>query len=98
MSDFVVEVNPELLVWARLNEGMSLTEAASRLSVSVDELRKLESGEVKTRKSFLDKCCKVYSRPFPVFLLERPPKEDRRSIVEVRLIYDDGSEREFSEG
>ena len=96
-DDFVVEVNPELLIWARLNDGMNLEEAADKLSVSIDELRKLESGESKTLKSFLNKCSKVYRRPFAVFLLECPPKEDRKYIVGVKLIYSDGSEQEFIE-
>ena len=95
-DDFVVEVNPELLIWARLNEGINLEEAADKLSVSIEELRKLESGEVKTLKSFLNKCSKVYCRPFAAFLLERPPKQDRKYIVGIRLIYSDGSQEELS--
>ena len=93
--DFKVDMNPELLIWARLNEGMSLEDAAKKLKIEAKELRKLELGVKTPMWSFINKCAEVYKRPCAVFLLNKAPKQDRRTLVGVKLVYSDKSEEWF---
>lgn len=93
--DFKVEMNPELLIWARINEGMSLEDASNKLKIEAKELRKLELGTKKPMWSFIKKCAEVYKRPSAAFLLNKPPKQDRKVLIGVKLVYSDTSEEYF---
>ena len=80
-----VHVNPEILVWARQTSGLSVEEAASKLSLSTsakssaeDKLLALESGQALPTRNQLSSFANVYKRPLLTFYLEGPPKIGRR--------------------
>jgi len=85
--------NPEILRWARETAGLSLGQAAKKLSLGGKKnsgaaiLKAFESGEkVPTRKK-LDVMSAVYRRPLIVFFLPKPPPstnkgEDFRTLPE----------------
>lgn len=93
--DFKVKMNPELFIWARLNEGMSAEFAADKLDISSRDLRKLELGTKKPMWSFIKKCAEVYKKQAAFFLLPKPPKQDRRVLIGVKLVYSDTTEEYF---
>jgi transcriptional regulator with XRE-family HTH domain len=94
--DFKVDLNPELLIWARLNQGLSIEEASDVLGITPKELRKLELGVMRPSWSFVNLCAKIYKRQSAVFLLKKPPMQDRRVIIGVKLIYSDTTEEYFN--
>lgn len=93
--DFKVDMNPELLIWARLNEGMCIEDASKKLKIEPKELRKLELGVKKPMWSFIGKCAKLYKRQSAVFLLKNAPKQDRKVPIGVKIVYSDASEEYF---
>jgi Zn-dependent peptidase ImmA (M78 family)/transcriptional regulator with XRE-family HTH domain len=68
-------VRPELLVWAREDAGLSLEEAARKISVNPDRVAAWESGEARPTIAQLRKAATAYKRPLAVFFLSRPPKK-----------------------
>jgi len=46
--------------------------------------------------SFINKCAEVYKRQSAIFLLSKPPKQDRKFLVGIKFLYSDASE-EYSE-
>lgn len=93
--DFKINMNPELLIWARLNEGMSVEDASIKLKIEAKELQKLELGVKKPMWSFIKKCAEVYKRQSAIFLLSEPPVQDRRVLIGITLIYSDTTEEYF---
>ena len=89
--------NPELIVWARLNEGVCLADAADALGISEDQLRAYERGDELPMWSFILKAAKAYRRPAGLFLADKPPKDMRRYIVRIVAHYSDGTEEVFYE-
>jgi Zn-dependent peptidase ImmA (M78 family) len=80
-----VEINPELLTWARETAGLSLKEAAEKLGLkdsargsAAEKLRKLEAGEQPVSETRLQKASAVYRRPLVSFYLPRPPERGER--------------------
>ncbi|HHR6118053.1 TPA: ImmA/IrrE family metallo-endopeptidase [Providencia alcalifaciens] len=71
--------NPKMLKWAREQAGLSLHEAAKRLSLksarfSPEEvLMMFESGEKAPTQNQLNNFAKIYHRPLISFYLEKPP-------------------------
>lgn len=51
---------------ARVNAGMSQSEAASRLGVAVSTLRNWEAGKTFPTKPKIDMICELYGIPFDV--------------------------------
>ncbi len=97
-NDFIVpetSLNPELLIWARVNQGMTRREAAHKLQVPEPELMEYELGTRSPMWSFIEKCADLYKRPRAVFLLESPPVQDRRQLVAIKALYSDGTEQEY---
>ena len=81
-----VEINPELLTWARETAGLSLKEAAEKLGLkdsargsAAEKLRKLEAGEQPVSETRLQKASAVYRRPLVSFYLPRPPARAGRA-------------------
>lgn len=93
--DFKVKMNPELLIWARLSEGMSIRDSAEKLKMTSKELRKLELGVKIPVWSFIKKCTGIYKRSATFFMLPKPPEQDRRILIGVKLVYSDTSEEYF---
>ncbi|OQY70550.1 MAG: hypothetical protein B6D45_11060, partial [Ignavibacteriales bacterium UTCHB3] len=68
-------VTPELLVWARTTAKFSEEKAAEKLKISVEKLKRIESGEETPSFSLAEKMSKLYRRPLAVFYLPEPPKD-----------------------
>ena len=75
----MIDVKPEILVWARETAALDLDEAArkiyssSKSSSAVDKMRQLERGERQLTQRQLSKLAKAYHQPQLVFYLEQPP-------------------------
>ncbi|HKS36664.1 MAG TPA: XRE family transcriptional regulator [Verrucomicrobiae bacterium] len=67
-------VKPELLIWARDRAGFPLEEAAVKIGIETEQLRKWEHGEERPSISQLRKLGEVYKRPLAVFFLSEPPR------------------------
>ncbi|MBC6438305.1 MAG: ImmA/IrrE family metallo-endopeptidase [Rhodobacteraceae bacterium] len=80
-----VDVNPEILVWARESAGFDAGEAAqklglhdSSLSSAKEKLEALEAGKQQPTQMQLATCARVYKRPLTAFYLAEPPKTGQR--------------------
>lgn len=89
MPTYRVDVEPEVLVWARTSIGMSLEEAAARLNTGVIMLRLWEEGaysESQPTLVQLRRMAEVYRRPLAALYLPAPPKEDTPTVPDYRLL------------
>lgn len=80
-----VNVNPEILIWARETAGLDLEEAASKLGFSnsvkssaIEKLAALEAGNRHPTRNQISAFSRVYSRPLSVFYLAKPPSKGDR--------------------
>lgn len=76
----MAHVNPDILVWARETAGLTVEDAAEKLSIksargvaAADRLSALEKGEKEPTRPMLAKMAKLYRRPLLVFYLANPP-------------------------
>lgn len=81
----IVDVNPEILRWARETAGLGLAAAVGKLQLrsargvdAVDRLAALEAGHQAPTRAMLSKMARVYCRPLVVFYLGRPPRRANR--------------------
>lgn len=88
-------VNPAILQWARETAGMSLEEAAQRVSLNdargvrgVDRLAALEAGDAEPTRPLLVRMAKAYRRPLLAFYLANPPRRGSRG-QDFRTLPDD---------
>jgi Zn-dependent peptidase ImmA (M78 family)/transcriptional regulator with XRE-family HTH domain len=88
-------INPAILRWARETAGLSLEEAAERISLAEargvsgsDRLAALEVGEVEPSRALLVRMAKQYRRPLLVFYLAEPPRKGYRG-QDFRTLPDD---------
>ncbi len=72
---FVVDINPEIIRWARESAGWSLEEISKKLKLSEREYKDIESGKKKPTFKQLELMAKYFKRPVAVFFLPEPPKE-----------------------
>jgi Zn-dependent peptidase ImmA (M78 family) len=71
------QINPEVLVWARVTAGLSVEEAAKKLGLSGPErLRAIETGERAPTRRQLVNMSGQYHRPLLAFYLPNPPREN----------------------
>jgi transcriptional regulator with XRE-family HTH domain len=85
-------VNPEILRWARETAGLSLEDAAAKLSLGgarglapEQRLAAYEIGEHEPSRPLLVRMAKQYRRPLLTFYLTKPPRlgergEDYRTL------------------
>src|SRR6056297_399929 len=80
-----INVNPEILIWARQSAGLDVEEAALKLgltdsskSSASEKLAALEAGEKQPTRNQLSKFANVYKRPLITFYLAEPPKTGQR--------------------
>ncbi|MCY4007245.1 MAG: helix-turn-helix transcriptional regulator [Rhodobacteraceae bacterium] len=80
-----INVNPDILVWARETAGLSVEEAAKTLqlttsarSTAVEKLESMERGEKSPTRNQLNSMAKAYRRPLLVFYMEEPPRTGSR--------------------
>ncbi len=95
-------VNPEILRWARETAGLTIEEAASKLSIGVargrsptDRLAKLEAGDVEPTRPMLVRMAKKYRRPLLTFYMSEPPRrgdrgQDFRTLPADQSAVDEG--------
>lgn len=72
---FEVEINPEIIKWARETSGWTEEEVAKRLRTSLDNYRKIESGKKKPTYKQIEILADCFRRPVATFFLPEPPKE-----------------------
>ncbi len=78
----MIDVKPDILVWARETAGLELDEAARKLgftdskrSTASQKLHLLESGEKHPTRPQLYKMSKTYHQPLIAFYLPMPPRD-----------------------
>ena len=76
----MVNINPEILTWARETAGLTPEEAAKKLGfketrsrTAAERLRGYEAGTDSPSRSVLGRMAKAYHRPLIAFYLSRPP-------------------------
>jgi Zn-dependent peptidase ImmA (M78 family)/DNA-binding XRE family transcriptional regulator len=74
MTNFEVDVAPDVLIWARESTGLSPDEAAQKIGVDPLTLRFWEEGAESPTIGKLRKLAEVYKRPLAVLLLPEPPR------------------------
>jgi Zn-dependent peptidase ImmA (M78 family)/transcriptional regulator with XRE-family HTH domain len=80
-----VQINPEILSWARVTAGLSVEEAAEKLGLktttkatAAEKLLQVESGARPVSHGFLQSAVSTYRRPLITFYLPRPPVRGER--------------------
>lgn len=78
MSALTVDVNPNILAWARKELGFELSEVADKLKKETTILEAWEADGRDVRYSDLTKIAKLYKRQIPVFFLKDTPSEVKK--------------------
>jgi Zn-dependent peptidase ImmA (M78 family)/transcriptional regulator with XRE-family HTH domain len=93
-------VNPEILRWARETAGLSLEDAAAKLSLQAsrdaagaERLAAFESGDREPTRPLLVKMAQQYRRPLLAFYLPAPPAQGERG-QDFRTLPPDHSRRD----
>jgi Zn-dependent peptidase ImmA (M78 family)/DNA-binding XRE family transcriptional regulator len=89
MPTFRVDVNSEVLVWARNAIGMSVEDAAVKLDITALTLRFWEEGaysEAQPTLVQLRKMARLYRLPLAALYLDSPPEEEGDKLPDFRLI------------
>lgn len=80
-----INVNPDILVWARETAGLSVEDAADKLqlttsvrSTAAEKLQAMESGEKAPTRNQLNSMANVYRRPLLAFYMAEPPRTGPR--------------------
>lgn len=96
MTSVIAKVKPEILRWARVSAGFSLSEAASALAKTEDILASWENENDSAAPTIpqLRKLAQVYKRPLSVFYLQEVP-QDFQVISDFRRLPGSNS-RHFS--
>lgn len=76
MAYHKVDVEPDILVWARESIGLTRAAAAHELKMTELSLRYLEEGVGDVSMPRLRDMAKVYDRPLIAFLLTEPSRDD----------------------
>lgn len=86
-----IEINPEMMKWARISAGFSIEEAKKKITTKLEEI---ESGEISPTLRQLYKAAKQYQRPVQIFNFKKPPKDYR--IPHDFRRYKSGTEKSLS--
>jgi len=78
--------NPELLLWARKYSHLSIEEAAKKLNIKNEKIKKWEDGLDYPTILQLRKLSKAYHQPFTFFYLPSPPQIKTPQIEDYRKI------------
>lgn len=81
-------INAEILKWARIDAGLSISDVSTSTKISQDKLNDWEQGENNPSVVQLEKLAKEYFRPALTFYLNEPP-EPTSNIADFRTISDD---------
>jgi Zn-dependent peptidase ImmA (M78 family) len=88
VATYRVNVQPDVLVWARWQVGLSVESAAEKLGVSQVNLRAWEVGADEISRPTivqLRKMAKLYHVPLPALYLPEPPIKLSVPVVDFRL-------------
>ena len=80
-------INPEILRWARITIGFTQENAAKKLDVKVEQLKKWEEGKEEAPLRKIRKFSAVYRRATTAFLLNSIPEENIPTKFR-KLLYD----------
>lgn len=76
-----INVNPDILVWARETAGLGVEDAAAKLqlttsvrSTAAEKLEAMEAGEKQPTRNQLNAMSNVYKRPLLAFYMAEPPR------------------------
>lgn len=75
MARSKLSINARILTWARERSGYDIEKAADRLEIKPEQLRRLESGELKPTPAQTRKAGKLYRISPAVFFLSETPTE-----------------------
>ena len=75
MSSERIPVEPAVLTWARESARLPRTDAAGRLGVSEETLKRWEAGRLPPTIVQLRNAARAYKRPLAVLLLDEPPTD-----------------------
>lgn len=83
----VAAIEPSVLRWARETSAVDLEEAARRLSVHAERLRRAEEGDPAAALTLNQarKAASIYGRPFAVLFLPKPPADTPPEVRFRRL-------------
>ena len=84
MASTRIDVSPAVLIWARQTAGLSQSDAARRLGVSEDVLRKWEGGQLAPTLKQLRGLAARYARPLAALFLPSPPPEQPPPVTDFR--------------
>src|ERR1039457_2694344 len=74
MKALTVDVNPEILVWARVELGVDVKEIANHLKLDESTIEDWENHGREIQYSHVRKIAAYYKRQIPVFFLKDVPK------------------------
>lgn len=100
LIDFL-NINPEMLIWARLNEGYTLEDASQKLKeqnyeLTPNQISDMERGIAPVKLQDLQEFAVAYRRPLAVFFMPKPIKQNRRYPVSLIMKYNNGEEQTFN--
>lgn len=96
MRTFLVDVKPEMLVWAREYMGLTREQAAAELGKSALDLQYWEEGVPGgPTLTQLRKLADLYDVPLATFYLQVPPKLQPRKVTDYRRL-STGASRDWS--
>jgi len=72
---FEVNINPEIIKWARESSGFSIEEIAKKIKTTEENYKKIEDGIKSPTFKQLDLLANYFKRPVAVFFLQEPPEE-----------------------
>src|SRR5581483_6168217 len=78
MKAFSVDINPEILSWARQEAGFTLPEIADYINTREDVLNKWEKDGLQVKYTDLARLAKRYKRQIPVFFLKETPAKTKK--------------------
>lgn len=70
------QVEPRILIWARMTAGLSVEEAASSLQTKPERVQSWEDGEALPSMAQLRRLTNIYKRMLSDFFLPAPPEPD----------------------
>jgi len=80
-KSFEVEVNPEVIKWARESIGLSPQDVAKRLKMTEENYLAIEEGKKLPTYVQLSKLAEIFERPLSALLLPEPPEEPSIELV-----------------
>ena len=97
MEDFIKIPNYKVLIWARMDEGISEKEVAELLNMSLETFEAFEQPGSKMPINTLTMLAYIYKRSIATLLLHQVPCRQRFNIDEVIVTDTNGNKKVFKE-